>query len=337
MGFVFLVDGIYLGSVIGSTAIILCGGQAKTTKMTVSMAMDNKIGGLESGSSTSHVTPLCCTAQKSLPFVAMILVQFTLIRSVTLAKATLMSGFSQYVYMVYYQALGTILLLPWFELLVSNFAINWSKVHSYNRSFNWQFGPNFHISDCNLFEIKALGILRSICCNSLQRSNFVGTRDSVNSSPKLISEQPNWPLGCSLLAVGFLLRSIWNTLQDNPICHCFFLSGERHNKHLKHPKAFSLCVVINTLLTWCLRKKGPVFLSIIDPLNVTLAALMGFVFLADGIYLGSVIGSTAIIVVFYVVMWGQAKITKVTVSMAMDNKIGGLESGSSTSHVTPLC
>ncbi|KAL8162117.1 hypothetical protein V2J09_013606 [Rumex salicifolius] len=96
--------------------------------------------------------------QKSLPFVAMILVQFTLIRSVTLAKATLMSGFSQYVYMVYYQALGTILLLPWFvchclRSCSSNSVINRSKVHSYNRSFNWQFGPNFHISDYNLFEV----------------------------------------------------------------------------------------------------------------------------------------------------------------------------------------
>ncbi|KAL8162182.1 hypothetical protein V2J09_013671 [Rumex salicifolius] len=50
-----------------------------------------------------------------------------------------------------------------------------------------------------------------------------------------------------------------------------------------------------------------------------------------------VIGPTAIIVGFYAVMWGQAKTTKMTVSMAMDNKIGGLESGSSTSHVTPLC
>ncbi|KAL8162118.1 hypothetical protein V2J09_013607 [Rumex salicifolius] len=101
--------------------------------------------------------------------------------------------------------------------------------------------------------------------------------------------------------------------------------------------AFSLCVVISTLLTWCLRKKGPVFVSMFDLLNVALAAFMGFVFLADGIYLGSVIRSTTIIVGFYAVMWGQAKTTKMTVSMAMDNKIGGLESGSSTSHVTPLC
>ncbi|KAL8152299.1 hypothetical protein V2J09_010059 [Rumex salicifolius] len=188
-------------------------------------------------------------------------------------------------------------------------------------------------------------------------SNFVGTRDSVNSSPKLISEQLNWPLGCSLLAVGFLLRSIWNTLQDvttkiypdevtivffsnlfgtiQSIIVSFFLvkgtSKWQFNSSVEIIViAFSLCVVISTLLTWCLRKKGSVFVSMFDPLNVALAAFMGFVFLADGIYLGSVIGSTAIIVGFYAVMWGQAKTTKMTVSMAMDNKIGGLESGSST-------
>ncbi|KAL8162144.1 hypothetical protein V2J09_013633 [Rumex salicifolius] len=122
--------------------------------------------------------------------------------------------------------------------------------------------------------------------------------------------------------------------------------------HLKHPKVLLhdlfykekgfILYMIACILPMCSHKysshmKGPVFVSMFDPLNAALAAFMGFVFLADGIYLGSVIGSTAIIVGFYAVMWGQAKTTKMTVSMAMDNKIGGLESGSSTSHVTPLC
>ncbi|KAL8162183.1 hypothetical protein V2J09_013672, partial [Rumex salicifolius] len=245
---------------------------------------------------------------------------------------------------------------PNWELLVSNSVINWSKVHSYNRSFNWQFGPNFHISDCNLMErldlrnfthqIKALGILVAVL------GAFVVT----------LYKQPNWPLGCSLLAVGLLLRSIWNTLQDvtakiypdevtivffcnlfgkiQSVIVSFFLvkgtSKWQFNSSVEII-TFSLCVFISTLLTWCLRKKGPVFVSMFDPLNVALVAFMGSVFLADGIYLGSVIGSTVIIVGFYAVMWGQAKTTKMTVSMAMDNKIGGLESGSSTSHVTPLC
>ncbi|KAL8162161.1 hypothetical protein V2J09_013650 [Rumex salicifolius] len=196
------------------------------------------------------------------------------------------------------------------QLLVSNSVINWSKVHSYNKSFNWQFGPNFHISDCNLMErldlrnftdqIKALGILVAV----------LGA--FVDVTAKIYPDEVTIVFFCNL----------FGTIQS--VIVSFF-------------SAFSLCVVISTLLTWCLRKKGPVFVSMFDPLNVALAAFMGFVFLTDEIYLGSVIGSTAIIVGFYAVMCGQPKTTKMTVSMAMDNKIGGLESGSSTSHVTPLC
>ncbi|KAL8162170.1 LOW QUALITY PROTEIN: hypothetical protein V2J09_013659 [Rumex salicifolius] len=229
--------------------------------------------------------------------------------------------------MVYYQALGTILLLPWFELLVSNYVINWSKVHNYNRSFNCQFGPNFHISDCNLMErldlrnftdqIKALGILVAVLgAFVVTLSNFVGTRDSVNSSPKLISKRPNWSLDFYLdqfghpsgeLTIRFdvtakiypdevtivFFYNLFGTIQY-VIVSFFLVKGTK--------KGFFLYMIAGILPMCSHKHSSHMFVSMFDPLNVALAAFMVFVFLADGIYLGSVIGSTAIIVGFYAVV-----------------------------------
>ncbi|KAL8162163.1 hypothetical protein V2J09_013652 [Rumex salicifolius] len=350
---------------------------------------------------------------------------------------------------------------PWTSI-AETFEPNYSSI------FHWQYEPNFHFSVCNFSEdgeIKAFGILVAV----------------LGAFVKLISEQPNWLLGCILITVGFVLRAIWNIFQadtaklypdevtivffsnllgtiQTAIASFFLVKGlnawnlDSKNKIIAVVfSAVSLSVLNGTIVTWCLRKKGPVFVSMFDPLNVALSTFTGFVFLTDGIYLGSVIGSSAIIVGLYAVLWGQskttsamakkigantftwytikhlapsssyhgvarlqfcykldvtakiypdevtivffcnlfgtiqsvilyfflvkgtiistlltwclrkkglvfvsmfdplnvtlaafmgfgqAKTTKMIVSMAMDNKIGGLESGSSTSHVTPLC
>lgn len=50
--------------------------------------------------------------EKALPFVAMIMVECGEVGMITLGKAAMNEGLSNLVYVVYYNALGTVILLP---------------------------------------------------------------------------------------------------------------------------------------------------------------------------------------------------------------------------------
>ncbi|KAM0057467.1 putative EamA domain-containing protein [Helianthus debilis subsp. tardiflorus] len=62
-----------------------------------------------------------------------------------------------------------------------------------------------------------------------------------------------------------------------------------------------------SILTWCLEKKGPVYVAMFSPLSIVIAVIMGVAFLGDSLHIGSAIGAVIIIAGFYVVMWGQAQ------------------------------
>ncbi|CAA0833103.1 WAT1-related protein [Striga hermonthica] len=61
---------------------------------------------------------------------------------------------------------------------------------------------------------------------------------------------------------------------------------------------------------WCLRKKGPLFVAMFHPLSIVIAAALGFIFSGDILYVGSLVGSTIIVIGFYSVMWGKSKEVK---------------------------
>lgn len=42
----------------------------------------------------------------------------------------------------------------------------------------------------------------------------------------------------------------------------------------------------NIILTWLVRKKGPVFVTMFKPLSIVIALVMGIAFLGDTLYLG---------------------------------------------------
>ncbi|KAK9751000.1 hypothetical protein RND81_02G234800 [Saponaria officinalis] len=83
------------------------------------------------------------------------------------------------------------------------------------------------------------------------------------------------------------------------------------------------------LTSWCLRRKGPVFVCMFKPLGVAIAAVAGVLFFGDTLYLGSLLGVIIIILGFYSVMWGKAKEEKT----GRDHKLSDLQS---TTPNTPL-
>lgn len=63
----------------------------------------------------------------------------------------------------------------------------------------------------------------------------------------------------------------------------------------------------NTVHTWALRLKGPVYVAMFKPLSIAIAVAMGVIILGDTLYLGSILGATVIALGFYTVMWGKTK------------------------------
>ncbi|KFK33719.1 hypothetical protein AALP_AA5G051100 [Arabis alpina] len=101
---------------------------------------------------------------------------------------------------------------------------------------------------------------------------------------------------------------------------------------------FGSCIN-NTIHTWALRIKGPLFVSMFKPLSIAIAVAMGVIFLRDSLYIGSIIGATVITIGFYTVMWGKAK----EVAMVEDDKKANHEEANEAdldspagSHKTPL-
>lgn len=61
------------------------------------------------------------------------------------------------------------------------------------------------------------------------------------------------------------------------------------------------------LMSWCLRLKGPLFVSIFNPLTLIYVAIVGSLIFNEKLTIGSIIGSVLIIAGVYVVLWGKAK------------------------------
>ncbi|XVE86604.1 hypothetical protein DITRI_Ditri18aG0047300 [Diplodiscus trichospermus] len=61
------------------------------------------------------------------------------------------------------------------------------------------------------------------------------------------------------------------------------------------------------LMSWCVRLKGPLFVSIFNPLTLVYVAIVGSLILNERLTIGSILGSLMIILGVYVVLWGKAK------------------------------
>ncbi|KAI3424663.1 WAT1-related protein [Psidium guajava] len=62
-----------------------------------------------------------------------------------------------------------------------------------------------------------------------------------------------------------------------------------------------------TLIAWCVRMRGPVFVSVFNPLMLVTVALAGSMVLDEKLHLGSILGSGLIVLGLYVVLWGKRK------------------------------
>ncbi|EEF31412.1 WAT1-related protein At1g68170 [Ricinus communis] len=64
--------------------------------------------------------------------------------------------------------------------------------------------------------------------------------------------------------------------------------------------------IMVTLVIWCVRLKGPLFVSIFSPLLLICTAIAGSILLNETLHLGSILGGTLIICGLYGVLWAKS-------------------------------
>ncbi|XP_071696333.1 WAT1-related protein At5g40230-like [Rutidosis leptorrhynchoides] len=163
-------------------------------------------------------------------------------------------------------------------------------------------------------------------------------------SNNLLTQASNWVLGGFLLSVDAIFASMYIVsqaivLKKYPAViilmfgYCFVctvLSGVASlifetdlSSFDLRPKMRLLGILYSgifgyafqvTVQSWCVRKRGPLFVAMFHPVGIVISNLIGVIFLGDGFYLGSLLGSIVVVVGFYTVMWGKSKEQKVTMA-----------------------
>ncbi|XP_042021557.1 WAT1-related protein At3g28050-like [Salvia splendens] len=167
--------------------------------------------------------------------------------------------------------------------------------------------------------------------------------DSFSPSPpslhQLVLESPrsDWIIGSLFLTVEYMLVPVWyilvtHIMKEYPseFTIIFFYTSSvsvlaaiagtfaepDSSKWMIRPNVALVsmlcsgvfnCCINNSVHSWALHLRGPIYVAMFKPLSIAIAAAMGVVFLGDTLYLGSIIGATIIVIGFYTVMWGKAQ------------------------------
>nr|KAJ0219620.1 hypothetical protein LSAT_V11C300141220 [Lactuca sativa] len=306
--------------------------------------------------------------EKALPFAAMVMVECGEVGMITLGKAAMNDGLSSFVYVVYYNALGSIILLPGFILHICRICllqvsaytgINYSSptlaaaLGNLIPAFTFLLAVIFRLEKFDVNKptsrAKALGTMVAITGAFVMTfyqgpTLFKTIINHHNSNENLLSSQKSkWILGGFLIAITSLCSSSWNVFQTATVkefpdevtvvfLFCCFgtiqtafftLILERNTDvWILDTRTEFVSIVFaavfgaairSSVITWCLNKKGPVYVSMFKPISVVIAVIMGIMFLGDVLHLGSVIGAVIIALGVYTVLWGQSKEQKMVI------------------------
>ncbi|KAI5356144.1 PREDICTED: WAT1-related [Prunus dulcis] len=83
-----------------------------------------------------------------------------------------------------------------------------------------------------------------------------------------------------------------------------------------------------TCIALCIRMRGPLFVSVFNPLMLVLVAIVGSLVLDEKLHLGSVLGAVLIVCGLYAVLWGKGKEINKSQSVAPSESLHHQDSGS---------
>ncbi|XP_004508845.1 WAT1-related protein At5g40240-like isoform X2 [Cicer arietinum] len=196
----------------------------------------------------------------------------------------------------------------------------------------------------SISQIKIVGTVLSISgalLVTLYKGAPIGSFQTEPSTSQpllsLLAETSNWVIGGLFLATSSLSFAVWNIAQAAILksypsqltilaFYCLFGTIQCAILSLvavKDPNAWNLStdielisiiysatfgsVVTFSVLTWCIDRKGPLFVTMFKPVGIAIAAFMSVAFLGETLHAGSVIGALVIAIGFYTVLWAQSK------------------------------
>ncbi|KAF9600880.1 hypothetical protein IFM89_013787 [Coptis chinensis] len=74
-------------------------------------------------------------------------------------------------------------------------------------------------------------------------------------------------------------------------------------------------------MSWCVKKKGPLFTAAFSPLIQIIVAMFDFTILHEQLHLGSVLGSIFVIIGLYILLWGKSREAKACVAKPLEATI----------------
>ncbi|KAG8370396.1 hypothetical protein BUALT_Bualt14G0112600 [Buddleja alternifolia] len=105
--------------------------------------------------------------------------------------------------------------------------------------------------------------------------NFVGAVQSAVFTVIVEHRKAAWTIGFNI--------DLWSTLYGGVV-----ISG-----------------IITFIQLWCTEAKGPVFVTMFNPLSTLLVAILSYFALGEKLYIGSILGGVIVIMGLYLLLWGK--------------------------------
>ncbi|XP_071914715.1 WAT1-related protein At5g40230 isoform X4 [Coffea arabica] len=265
-----------------------------------------------------------------IPFTAMITVECTNVGLSTIFKAATLKGLNFHVFMLYTYGIAASLLLP-----LCFFFRRMEKLEMKSLSTQVKIiGTLITIAGALLVVLYEGPVL----IRSPTASASVSEQQPAIAMITAGAEQSDWVKGGALLAAQYVMVSLWYIFQAKAVARypaelvvvffynlsCMIIAAPVCLIEVSNSSAWNIfrpdvrlySVLYGGLMgscfgvlvhTWGLHIKGPVYVALFKPLSIAIAAVMGFIFLGDDLYLGCLIGSLIISFGFYVLMWAKAQ------------------------------
>ncbi|CAI9762719.1 unnamed protein product [Fraxinus pennsylvanica] len=105
--------------------------------------------------------------------------------------------------------------------------------------------------------------------------NFVGAAQSAIFTVIVQHKRDAWTIGLNI--------DLWSTIYGGIV-----ISG-----------------IVTYIQLWCTEEKGPVFVTMFNPLSTLLVAILAYFVLGENLYVGSILGGGVVIIGLYLLLWGK--------------------------------
>ncbi|KAF8394292.1 hypothetical protein HHK36_020498 [Tetracentron sinense] len=155
-------------------------------------------------------------------------------------------------------------------------------VHIHGNSIheNWLKGSILTVASCITWSIwyimQAITLKKYPAPLSLTTwMSFVGAAQSAAFTVFIEHEPAAWTIGFNI--------DLWSTIYAGVVC-----SG-----------------LIIYIQLWCTEEKGPVFVTMFNPLSTIMVAVLAYFVLGEKLYMGSILGGVIVIIGLYILLWGK--------------------------------